>query len=44
VLLVPARYFAASSQEIVAGAEVLARAVDAWQAESAGVAGAAEER
>jgi len=44
VILVPARYFAASSQEIVAGAEVLARAVDAWLAESAGASGAAEER
>lgn len=40
VLVVPARLFAASSQEIVRGAEVLAAAVDAWVAEH----GAAEGR
>ena len=33
VLLIPARLFSASSQEIVAGAEALADAVDAWLAE-----------
>ena len=44
VILVPARYFAASSQEIVAGAEVLARAVDDWLAQGVSGSGAPEER